>query len=98
MQIWAKGFYQSTAWRKCREAYIAYVHGLCERCQSPGYIVHHKVWLTPNNINDPNVSLNHMHLEYLCIECHNRTHSKHIEGMTRDGLMFNEFGDLVEIK
>ena len=96
MQVWARTFYNSIAWQRCREAYIVSVHGLCESCCSPGYIVHHKVWLTPININDPVVSLNHEHLEYLCLECHNRTHKKQVIGLVREGLVFNEYGDLVE--
>src|SRR5690606_25521048 len=47
---WAKWFYKSKAWQKTREAYIAARHGLCERCGAGGKIVHHKVYLTPDNI------------------------------------------------
>src|SRR5690606_33094450 len=50
MQPWARSFYKSRAWQKCREAYIAYRHGLCERCGAGGKVVHHKVYLTPDNI------------------------------------------------
>lgn len=47
---WAKWFYNSTTWKKCREGYIKSVNGLCERCLDkgmivPGKIVHHKVYL-----------------------------------------------------
>lgn len=76
---WAKAFYKSRAWQDCRAAYIASVHGLCERCLShgryrPGKIVHHTCYLTPDNINDPAVSLNFDNLEYLCQDCHNAEH------------------------
>ena len=30
----------------------------------PGYIVHHKVWLTPQNIDDPDVALNPANILY----------------------------------
>lgn len=76
-----KGFYKTRAWLKCRDAYIKHVGGLCERCLSrglivPGYIVHHKCYLTPENITDPNVTLNWDNLEYLCHDCHNKEHFK----------------------
>ena len=102
-QEWAIKFYKSQAWLDCRESYIASVYGLCETCNEhglivPGYICHHKIWLTATNINDPNISLNHEHLRYECLECHNKSHRKKINGVTRDNLMFNEYGDLVEVR
>ena len=74
-----RAFYHSAAWQKCRAAYIAYVGGLCERCKmkgiiKPGYIVHHKEYITLDNINDPSILLNHDNLEYLCFDCHQREH------------------------
>ena len=94
MKPWARQFYKSKAWKRCREGYIKSVYGLCERCQRPGWIVHHKVYLTPDNINDPNVSLNWDNLEYLCQDCHNREH--HGNYPVRDGLMFDEQGNLMK--
>ena len=97
----AKKFYNSTAWKRCRESYIISVHLLCERCMGnskhvPGYIVHHKILLTPLNIDDPMISLNHEHLEYLCVECHNDEHGVGSSGkVVREGLKFNEYGELV---
>lgn len=54
-QEFARKFYDSTAWRKCRGAYIqhrmAVDGGMCETChERPGYIVHHKKMLTALNI------------------------------------------------
>ena len=92
---WAKPFYKSRAWQQCRDRYISKVHGLCERCQGPGLIVHHKEYLTPDNINDPNVTLNGDLLEYLCQACHNAEHHGNGEGVTAEGLTFNEQGELV---
>lgn len=68
----SKGFYNSKAWKECRAAYIKSVFGLCERCGKLGYIVHHKEKLTPQNINDPGVTLNWGKLEYVCLDCHNK--------------------------
>lgn len=96
----AKGFYKSKAWKQCREAYVKSVYGLCERCGKPGYIVHHKILLTPSNINNPNITLNWDNLEYLCLDCHNKEHNFEREkrSITRKGLKFNKNGELVEYK
>ena len=32
--------------------------------------MHHKIMLTPTNIDDPLVSLNHGNLQYVCKQCH----------------------------
>ena len=76
-QSFAKAFYKSTRWRKCRAAFIAdrmrIDGGLCQMCRDePGYIVHHKVWLTPQNIDDPDVALNPANFLYVCHDCHNK--------------------------
>lgn len=73
----AKAFYRSAAWAKCRAAYIAERQaidgGMCETChERPGYIVHHKVWLTAWNIGDPDIALSHANLKFDCQPCHNR--------------------------
>lgn len=90
----AKQFYASAAWQHCRTAYIEHVHGLCERCGRPGYIVHHKIYLTPDNIEDPGVALSFDNLEYLCLDCHNAEHGSGDCEPVREGLFFDEFGDL----
>lgn len=73
----AKAFYKSREWRRCRESYIAKRiaadGGMCEICHERlGYYVHHKILLTPDNITDPMVTLNHELLEYACKHCHDR--------------------------
>ena len=72
---WAKAFYNSKRWTRCRDAYIskriATDGGLCEECrEKPGYIVHHKIMLTQTNISNPDISLNEDNLEYVCKDCH----------------------------
>lgn len=91
---WAKPFYKSKAWRDCREAFFISKHGLCERCGRPGKIVHHKEILTPENINNPDITLNWDNLELLCQDCHNKEH--HSTDVTAEGFCFNEHGELVE--
>jgi hypothetical protein len=93
-QDFAKAFYNSKAWKDCRDGYIKSVFGLCERCPKPGYIVHHIIELTPENINDPDITLNWDNLEYLCLECHNSAHGD--SGVVREGLIFDECGQLIE--
>ncbi|MEG3069449.1 MAG: HNH endonuclease [Candidatus Syntrophopropionicum ammoniitolerans] len=87
-------FYKSKAWQQCRAAYIKFVFGICEGCGGPGLIVHHKTELTPENINDPEITLGWQNLELLCLECHNKEHGN-AEEVVRDGLKFDERGDLV---
>ena len=93
---WAKGFYKSKAWQRCREGYIQSVMGLCERCGAGGKIVHHIVELTPESINNPEVSLNWNNLELLCQDCHNEHH--HGGGSTTQGIRFDEDGNVYEVK
>lgn len=80
MQPWAKAFYLTAPWKRCSKAYAKSVGGLCEECLKrglivPGRIVHHKIHLTPNNINDPTVTLNWNNLELLCDDCHAMQHT-----------------------
>ena len=79
MKDFAASFYKSKAWQQCRAAYAKSVGGLCEQCLKaglvkPGEIVHHKVHLTPDNINDPAVTLAWRNLELLCRDCHAKVH------------------------
>ena len=76
-----KRFYKSKEWQRCRASYISSVGGLCERCLKkgivrPGKIVHHKEYISVENITDPIILLNPDNLEYVCLECHNRIHFK----------------------
>ena len=77
----ADDFYTSWVWRRCAEDYKKKVGGLCERCRRKGEIaiaeqVHHKIRLTPENINKPEITLNWANLEALCLDCHKKEHRK----------------------
>ena len=79
MREFAKGFYKSQAWKKCREAYAKSRRGLCEQCLErglyrPGEIVHHKVHVEPDTISDPRVLLDWGNLQLVCRECHAELH------------------------
>jgi 5-methylcytosine-specific restriction endonuclease McrA len=81
MKEFAREFYSSKAWKSCREAYKKKIGGLCEECLKRGMYtpveeIHHKIWLTPDNINDPNITLNFDNLKGLCRECHRAEHEK----------------------
>lgn len=57
------------------------VGGLCEDCLkenkiAPAEEVHHKIFITPFNINDPNITLNFDNLVALCREHHRRRHGE----------------------
>ena len=84
-------FYKTEAWKACREAYAKSVGGLCERCLKkgrvvPGEIVHHKVHLDAENVNDATVSLSFDNLELLCRECHGAEHRKRMKRFKVDAL------------
>lgn len=75
MKDYATRFYKSRPWQTTRLAYLKSVGGLCERCLKkglyvPAVIVHHKVYLTEENINDAAVTLNWDNLEAVCRDCH----------------------------
>ena len=97
---YAKAFYRSKAWLQCRAGYINSVNGMCERClkqgkYKPGKIVHHINYITPKNINDPNITLNWKNLELVCHECHEQIH-KGSNRSLRDDVMFDNDGNLIK--
>ena len=91
----SKSFYNSNKWKRLRQAYISSKFGICERCGKPNAKqVHHKIWLTPDNIDDLSVSLNPENLELLCDVCHQKEHNEKFSSVAW-GLEFNENGELV---
>ena len=112
----AKKFYKSEAWQLARAAYIGervrIDGGLCERCghesDKPGEELHHITPLTPNNINDYNVSLNSGNFQWLCKDCHFIVHREIIlkeferarmakKHILHNGCYFNDEGELVKM-
>ena len=72
-------FYTSTAWRKCRRAVLDEHGGLCQICLAKGLIVpaehvHHIKPITPDNLDDPRITLDASNLMALCEECHAEQH------------------------
>lgn len=101
---WAKAFYNSKNWIKCRDAYIAdrisTDGGVCEECrQQQGYIVHHEITLTPDNINNPNISLSHKHMKYVCKDCHDKYEGHGVGRKKAEPLcIFDENGQPISLR
>lgn len=91
---YARGFYNSAAWKKCKDGYMQSKNYICERCGNIAVICHHKEYITPHNINDSCITLNWSNLESLCQECHNKEH--HSSPICVNGLMFDEKGNLIK--
>lgn len=69
---------------------------MCERCYEagklvPAKVVHHKVHLSPQNINDPNITLSFDNFQRLCQDCHAAVHS----GQEPMRMSFDEHGNVV---
>ncbi len=100
MKDFAESFYLGKAWQACRQSYVdsrlLIDGGLCEECREDlGYIVHHRTWLTPENIDNPDVSLDHSNLEYVCLKCHNRIHGHFTTSGRR--CVFDANGDVIGV-
>ena len=83
MQEWAREFYNSGAWKAAREQAKRRDHHLCVDCLREGKItaaeeVHHIIPITPENINDPMITLRLDNLKSLCRECHKKYDPKRV--------------------
>ena len=85
----AAQFYKSDAWQKCRETVLRRDRYLCVEClkkgiYTPAWTVHHITHLTPENVDDPNVTLDPKNLESVCLNCHASIHAEDkADGRTR---------------
>ena len=100
-----EGFYGTQRWKDTRDTYMLMGQGLCEPCLDEGRytiaeIVHHKVHLTPDNINDPSITLNFDNLQRVCRDCHAKAHPE-IYGSETECKMrvgFDADGNLVRLE
>lgn len=92
MKKWAEKFYKGKAWRRARQTYLIKQNYVCERCGMHATLVHHKIYLTQDNINLSAVSLHEENFEALCERCHQHEHHK--SAGLADGYYFDERGDL----
>lgn len=105
---WAKKFYNSKAWLTCRSSYISIRFnidgGLCEVCkEQQGYIVHHKIQLTEENISNPMIALNHNLLSFECKECHDKHEGHGVRGtgtkdIVKPNAVFDANGQPIDIR
>ena len=77
----ATAFYNSKAWKRCKEAYLTKVNHLCEKClqegkYTPADIVHHRIYLTDENFGDAALMFGFDNLQALCAAHHNDEHGK----------------------
>lgn len=77
-----KSFYNSEKWQKFRMAIISERGPICETC---GKVIadpkdieldHYPIELTPENVNDVNISLNPDNVKIRCHDCHNKRHNR----------------------
>lgn len=80
----AIAFYSSKLWEDTRDYIRKRDRYICQRCGALGEEVHHKVHLSPENINDLNITINPDNLILLCHSCHMKEHGK-FQAMEFDG-------------
>lgn len=105
--IFAKQIYNSKRWITKREYIFSKTFGICERCGRPGEEVHHKIYLTPENIHDPEIVYGVDNLELLCRDCHFDEHrktnplsnnfKKRVK-LTNNGMYFDDEGNPQPVK
>jgi len=81
-QLFARRLYVSKEWRELRFNLIVERGPICKRCSkvvidTSKLIGHHKIAISPNNINDINVTLNKDNVELICFDCHNVEHKRY---------------------
>lgn len=81
MKKYAEKFYKNARWLKMRAYIYSRDKGLCQDCLKRGlYVpmeeVHHIIPITPDNIDDPDITLNEKNLISLCRECHRARHGE----------------------
>lgn len=76
MESWQRAVYKSQEWKKVRQAVIDRDKDICFFCGKlilKRRTIHHKIELTEENYNDPNIAFN---LDNL-VECHKSCHDFH---------------------
>lgn len=81
MKKYAETFYKSKTWQSTREAYSKSKGYLCENClehgrYTAGEVVHHIKPITPENIDNPAITLSWDNLRLLCRNCHEHAHRR----------------------
>ncbi|MPN41807.1 hypothetical protein SDC9_189362 [bioreactor metagenome] len=89
----AKAFYNSQTWKLRRAEILRLDHYTCHDCDGRANEVHHKIELTPDNINDIRIALGRDNLMSLCGECHKKRKAGRSD--LPDGFCFDERGYVV---
>lgn len=95
----SKRFYDSKAWKDLARLIREKKHFICDKCGRPGaHQVHHIIELTPDNINNPSISLNPRNLMLLCNDCHNRLHHRFEQGASSRTYSYDSEGHVVAVR
>lgn len=91
----AGSFYKRKEWVKTREYIMNKYNWICQSCDAPAKVVHHIVWLTPENIHDSAIAYGEENLIPLCVDCHAEVHNvQSNKKLTEDNLIFDNQGNL----
>ena len=92
----AQAFYHSPQWRAVRKQVLRRDQFTCRDCTGRATEVHHRIELTPMNINDPSIALNPDNLESLCWLCHD----KRTKGCSDagSGYAFDDDGQVIQTR
>ena len=72
---------------------------MCEEChKNLGYIVHHKTAITEANVSDPDVTLSHDNLEYVCKDCHDMFEGHGLADKIKPLFVFDEDGQPISLR
>lgn len=91
----AKTFYASKAWQTARRQALRRDHYTCVYCCMRAEEVHHVIELTPDNINDPRISLNTDNLMSMCHNCHTKL-TQGGSGDIDDAYCFDDDGQVIK--
>lgn len=91
--------YSSKKWQSIRSQVIQRDRGLCQICLKnkklkPGYIVHHIIALTIQNMNNEAIAYGIDNMVCVCNDCHERIHNRKVEA-TVEGVAFNKNGEVI---
>ncbi len=92
----AEKFYKTKLWGIVRGQVLRRDLFTCQLCGERATEVHHIIELTPENINDPNITLNMNNLESRCHDCHSKETKNAFD--VGEGYYFDENGQVVQQK
>lgn len=100
----SRQFYNSKEWKNKRDIIFNKAYGLCEYCGAVGLEVHHKIHLTPLNINDTYITLDEDNLILLCKDCHFAQHKSssfkrtYYKRIVNNWTYFTNEGDIMQVE